>query len=300
MSCLIHGDPETTTPIIIVSETPVERFIHDLGARLSQCIDRSREIPGRVFDGVVSTILRAQAPRDAAHTGDTITPSPSTDGKILLAEDNEINRRLILELLRRAGLDATPARNGKEAWEYAAAHPYDLILLDLQMPEMDGFEAKKKIRETEKNRRTPIIALTAHAMKGDREKILGEGFDGYIAKPIAKRELYEEIAAHLETTPAPPPPSRSPFDAMSGLKKEFIDSLPAEVDRLESALAAEDYADIAKCAHDLKGLGGAFGQSQLSMLGRRIEAAAKEQNRDVLSLLVESLREESDHLVNDT
>ncbi len=119
--------------------------------------------------------------------------------KILLAEDNAVNQRLALRLLQKLGCSVIVANNGAEAVRYWRNHPVDLILMDVQMPEMDGFEATAEIRRQEKEtgRRTPIIALTAHAMKGDREKCLSADMDGYVAKPIRREELQNEIGRVL-------------------------------------------------------------------------------------------------------
>ena len=114
---------------------------------------------------------------------------------ILLAEDNAVNRKLAVTILEKAGYNVTVATNGKEAVELASAESVDLILMDIQMPIMSGEEATKALREKETTLkdRIPIIALTAHAMTGDREKYLSLGMDGYVAKPIRRQELFNEI-----------------------------------------------------------------------------------------------------------
>jgi signal transduction histidine kinase/CheY-like chemotaxis protein len=115
--------------------------------------------------------------------------------RILLAEDNAVNRAVAMRLLEKRGHHVTQARSGKEAVELLTREAFDLILMDVQMPEMDGYEATAVIREGEKKTgaHIPIIALTAHAMKGDRERCLEAGMDGYIAKPIDPRELFATI-----------------------------------------------------------------------------------------------------------
>jgi signal transduction histidine kinase/ActR/RegA family two-component response regulator len=115
--------------------------------------------------------------------------------RILVAEDNPVNQKLALKLLERQGHMVMLAANGKEAVELFHTHPFDLMLMDVQMPEMDGMEATALIRAKESTctSRIPIIALTAHAMKGDAERCLAAGMDGYIAKPINIAELYDTI-----------------------------------------------------------------------------------------------------------
>ncbi|RDJ93137.1 response regulator, partial [Lacticaseibacillus rhamnosus] len=115
------------------------------------------------------------------------TNSPITSGaRILVAEDNRVNQIVMVRLLEKRGAQALVANNGKEALDIHTSAPVDLILMDIQMPEMDGREATRRIREQEKSTgsHVPIMALTAHAMKGDREKCIRAGMDGYLAKPI--------------------------------------------------------------------------------------------------------------------
>lgn len=114
---------------------------------------------------------------------------------ILLAEDQIINRKIVIQLLEKKGWNVKAVENGRLAFEMASSQRFDLILMDVQMPEMDGYDATRNIRiaENDKNYHTPIVAMTAHAMKGDREKCLAAGMDYYITKPVNPSELYETI-----------------------------------------------------------------------------------------------------------
>jgi CheY-like chemotaxis protein len=128
--------------------------------------------------------------------------------RVLLAEDNPVNRLLAVRLLEREGYQLTVTCDGREALAAFQAHPFDLALVDIQMPEVDGFEVTAAIRrhEVQHGGHLPIIAMTAHAMKGDDEQCRAAGMDGYVSKPIAADRLFEEIetvlAAQSRTSPA--------------------------------------------------------------------------------------------------
>jgi PAS domain S-box-containing protein len=126
-------------------------------------------------------------------------PSPAAFLRVLVAEDNPVNLRLVVRLLEKRGHSVQVALNGREALQALDKERFDLVLMDVQMPEMDGMEATAAIREMEKESglHTPIVALTANAMKGDREKYLASGMDGYLAKPIRPLELDELLESHL-------------------------------------------------------------------------------------------------------
>ncbi len=113
----------------------------------------------------------------------------------MLAEDNAVNQKLAVRLLSGPGTKVVVAENGREAVDKWGSEAFDLVLMDVQMPEMDGLDATKAIREKEtgSKKRTPIIAMTANAMTGDREMCLNAGMDGYVAKPVKKELLFAEI-----------------------------------------------------------------------------------------------------------
>ena len=120
---------------------------------------------------------------------------------ILLAEDNEVNQKFAIRALSKAGHKVTVANNGKEVLGQLDKQQFDLILMDLQMPEMDGFEATAAIRNSTNSifSTIPIIALTAHAMKGDKEKCIDAGMNGYVTKPVKSKILLSEIAIVMKS-----------------------------------------------------------------------------------------------------
>src|SRR6202040_2508520 len=135
----------------------------------------------------------------------SISPGPEAKEsshplRVLLAEDNPVNQKLMLHVLEKRGYSVTIAGDGLLAWEAYKRQYFDLVLMDVQMPGMGGFEATKAIRQLEEatGRHIPIIALTAHAMKGDRERCLEAGMDDYLTKPIQKAALFEAIQRATE------------------------------------------------------------------------------------------------------
>jgi len=164
---------------------------------------------GSIFHFTVDLGLQAEstaAPEKTAPAADAasdFSTSLTRPLRILLVEDNAVNRLLAQRLLQKRGFQVTIASNGKEAISATQAAEFDLILMDIQMPEMDGFEATAEIRKHESaiGKHTPIIALTAHAMKEDRERCLAAGMDSYVTKPIRRDELFRAI--HVLLAPSP-------------------------------------------------------------------------------------------------
>ncbi len=158
-----------------------------------------------LFDAIVTALGRPLRAAVAAGVALPVEQLPTGSGlRILLAEDNPINQTLAVRLLERRGHSMVVVNNGLEALAALAREPIDVVLMDLQMPEMDGFEATSHIREAEagSGRRVPIVAMTAHAMKGDRERCLQAGMDGYVSKPVQPAELFA-VLDRLSPRPAP-------------------------------------------------------------------------------------------------
>ncbi len=227
-----------------------------------------------------------------------ITPSHTSDGlHILLAEDNPINQKLAVHLLEKHGHRITLANNGLEALDVLAREEVDLVLMDMQMPEMDGIETTLRIREREKtgNEHIPIIAMTANVMQEDRQRCLEAGMDGYVSKPINSEALFAAISGVCLTSPLAPTASaeaeqsREPaFDyarALAGADQEiiaiigadFLQQAPAYLTALDTAIAAADCNTVARLAHTLKGLLGNFAAKPAMEAARAIEQASRVQ-----------------------
>jgi two-component system cell cycle response regulator DivK len=117
--------------------------------------------------------------------------------KILIVEDNQDNRELAVKVLRNKGFETVEAVDGEEAIEKAVSEKPDLILLDISLPKLTGYEVAKRLKSMEEFKEIPIVAFTAHAMKGDREKVIAAGFEGYISKPINIREFPDQVKLYI-------------------------------------------------------------------------------------------------------
>jgi two-component system sensor histidine kinase/response regulator len=218
-------------------------------------------------------------------------PRPGRTLNVLLAEDNPVNQKLTVRLLEKQGHAIVVAANGREAVEAVQRQPFDLVLMDVQMPEMDGFEATAAIRRLERgtDRHLPILAMTAYAMKGDRERCLQSGMDDYVSKPIQPRALWEKIdklvpqahSAGKEETSAGVLDRDEIRDRVGGdmkLLRELIDVFFADCPRLwqnvRDALARGDAPRLSQAAHTLKGSIGVFGAQVAHEAAERLELLA--------------------------
>ncbi len=232
-----------------------------------------------LFDAIVSVLGRVRPVEQAEPAA--VDPEQNTTRplRLLLAEDNAVNQRLAVAILQKCGHQVTVANNGEEAVEAYDIQRYDAILMDVQMPLMDGFEATASIRQREQQSgvHTPIIAMTAHAMKGDRERCLEAGMDGYVSKPIRAEELFAALAELV--SPEVVTPCGEDAGATTGkvldtgelmarvdndtdLLKEivdlFIEDCPRLMSRLQNAIACGDANEVERAAHSLKGSVGSF------------------------------------------
>jgi PAS domain S-box-containing protein len=162
--------------------------------------------PSELFDTIISALaLSWQRNKKGAAVPVKVEAKGGRNLHILVAEDNAVNRLVAVKTLENAGHSVAVAVNGQEALDFVAREAFDLVFMDVQMPVMGGFEATALLREKEKGtgRRQPIVAMTAHAMKGDRERCLEAGMDGYVAKPMHRKELDAAIAAACGGEPQP-------------------------------------------------------------------------------------------------
>jgi CheY-like chemotaxis protein/HPt (histidine-containing phosphotransfer) domain-containing protein len=214
--------------------------------------------------------------------------------RVLLAEDNAVNQKLVLRLLEGQGHEVVLAGDGREALAALERGSFDVVLMDVQMPEVDGFEATAALRQREQGsgRHTPVLALTAHALKGDRERCLGAGMDGYLAKPIRSEELFQ--ALRDLAPPAAPAPGEAPagdgeprevFDraaALAGaghsesllreIAELFLQDSPRLLGEVRAALDGADALRLRRAVHSLRGAAANFAAGPAVEAARRLEA----------------------------
>jgi PAS domain S-box-containing protein len=218
--------------------------------------------------------------------------------RVLLAEDHAVNRRLAVSLLEKHGHAVRVAANGREAVEAVRREPFDVVLMDVQMPEMGGLEATAQIRAEEQGagRHVPILALTAHAMEGDRERCLAAGMDGYVPKPVRAGDLLRAIDAVVPdgpARPAPEPPAAPAVDGAAfdrgealaraggdpGLLRElatlFRETTPRLLAEARDAARRGDAEQLRRAAHTLRGGAETFSARSAAEAARRLEARGR-------------------------
>jgi len=225
----------------------------------------------------------APVPRENLHTPGTVRGL-----RVLVAEDNPVNQSFVTALLTRLGHEVVTVENGRGALEMLATRSFDLVLMDVQMPDLDGLETTRRWRESEQvgGDRLPIIALTAYAMSGDRERCIEAGMDAYLAKPFRSSELADAIRSVIPGAAVSPAPVQAPrtvrsadilqavegdLDLLRALAAIFRSSVPATLERIRVAVAERDAPGLVLAAHKLKGSAGVFRAGGLVDAARHLE-----------------------------
>jgi two-component system, sensor histidine kinase and response regulator len=284
-----------------------------------------------LLDAIVECLggTRLAAPKSAGLASDLAKRLPPLH--ILLAEDSVVNQKLALALLEPYGHTVTVANNGAEAVRKYASESFDLVLMDVQMPEMDGLEATRLIRDAERgfDRHTPIIALTAHAIKGDREACLETGMDAYISKPVRARELYDSIERLLADQSIPvaasagQAPSAVASDAeldenkpdaaldwdgagaefdngekmLRDLAPLFVEECPKLLRDAREALSSGDAESLRRAAHSVKGSAAVFYAQPTMEAAQRLESLAGSGDVDAARAAIAALEAEAGRLM---
>ena len=278
--------------------------------RLVELLGGSIGIDSRPGGGSIFwfTLALPEAERAPEPQVEPVPLNPPRRARVLLAEDSPANQLVAATLLRKEGHHVDVAGNGLEAVEAARARPYDIIFMDMFMPEMDGLAATREIRALPGPAgRVPIIALTANVMAGDRERFLASGMNGVLAKPVTARMLNEALARHLPCARAEAAPVAGPSgidedhfarlrrglspDTLAMLIGACVDEVRSRARALDSAAASADLAALQREAHALRGGAANYGLRELAACAGEIERAAREGRADEAVARVKGLAE---------
>ncbi len=268
----------------------------------------------RLLDGLLKILKKENPYALNPNLEGTGSPSPQklTGKQLLLVEDNEINQLVAIEILEGLGLVVTIANNGLEAVEQIRRAEFDIVLMDVQMPEMDGYQATALIRAEPRfsAEKLPIIAMTAHALSGEREKALEAGLNDYLPKPINVERLTQVLHKWLKLpeTGLPPTPENLPEagrelilnpapainrlgdpELYQRLLKMFSQNYPQAAENLRAALQANDLELAHRLAHTLKGVSGTIGADSLREASLQLEQAILNQRAEEYETLLDQL-----------
>jgi two-component system, sensor histidine kinase and response regulator len=258
-----------------------------------------------VRKGQLREMLARVAGRDfnPASQSAPVAPGATFGGaRVLLVEDNRVNQEVARRLLSTIGIDTVVVENGHEAVRAIQAGRFEVVLMDCQMPVMDGYEATRVVRQWESGsaRHVPIIAMTANALPGDREKCLAAGMDAYLTKPIKREALAAELGRWLQSAP----PAADRFDAeafsqleslmgdgMADIIETYLVDTPMQLATLSDAILKQDLVVVGRAAHSLKSSSAVLGVTGVESVARELETHAREGGGfEQAQGLVESLR----------
>ena len=252
-----------------------------------------------LYDALATVMSGQEAPSEEAElvTRHSLREKRAAGrGRVLVAEDNPVNQKVAARMLENLGYPADVVGDGLEALEALSAGDYGAVLMDVQMPQIDGYEATTEIRRREREaggaRHVPVIAMTANALQGDREKALAAGMDDYIPKPVKPEELDAALKRWMQRDPAAPPPAEEngaeetldpgvlerlrdlgDDDLLAELSAMFLDDASSRVAALRRALEAGDAESVEQTAHTLKGSSGNMGAARMAALCARLQEA---------------------------
>jgi PAS domain S-box-containing protein len=297
-----HRD-ERALPLLLLTSIGHHADARDapeFSAQLTKPIKSSQ-----LYDALVRVLAAGAAPA-AARDGDEDGARRGAGGiRLLVAEDNAVNRQLALALLRKLGYQADVVENGREALDAVERESYDVVLMDVQMPELDGLAATREIRRRLGPEGPAIIAMTANAMEGDRDECLAAGMDDYLSKPIRPEELSRALArcrparaddalddATLGELVSSLGGGDEGREAVRELVETFLDDAAAQMATLRGAVERGDAEAARRTAHTLKASGATFGAQPFAELCREVEALAREGRLDAAAALLDRADQE--------
>jgi two-component system sensor histidine kinase/response regulator len=271
---IIRSDTSLTATRLMLMTSYAEKKCRNMA--LEAGIDVVLNKPVRMSD-LSRALARAtgrSGPRAAEVQPAQPDPAPaSACGRLLLVEDHPDNRRLALHFLAKHGYECDVATNGEEAVKALSENRYSLVLMDCQMPVMDGFQATAAIRRMEGHRHTPIIALTAHAIEGDSKRCLDAGMDDYLSKPLNA----DKLMATVQRWALQPVRVQIPRD-LEEMIPEYLSNRRNDVRTISEALERNDIDAIRVIGHGMRGSGAGYGFSRITEIGGDLERAANETN----------------------
>jgi len=289
--------------LLLTSGEPLARSVVQHANSVAACLIKPIR-PAELLSAILEAVGAEAPPRPVSLAADAPSPSAGstagpTDGpanglslRVLLAEDNCVNQKLTMRLLEKRGHVVRLANNGQEAINLLNKERFDVVLMDVQMPVMGGFEATEQIRSQERHtgQHVPIIALTANAMKGDRERCLAAGFDDYVSKPIQVNQLFDAIQAVVGAHPGGSRPRTSStvpaeiLDLNQALERAggdvaflhelvelFLEDGQKLFDQVRQAVLRGDAERLAQAAHTLKGCSANLGASVVAAAARELQ-----------------------------
>jgi hypothetical protein len=251
-------------------------------------------------------VTEAAAPASAPSATQKLAEVVPTQTRVLLVEDNLVNQKVVLAILRKKGFQIDVANDGREALSKleGAVQPYDIVLMDVQMPVLDGLETTRIIRKNQRWDHLPIVAMTAHAMNGDRERCLQAGMNSYVSKPVQPAHLVSVIEKLLQewaVAPQPPVPVVAPLvlehsDMANDLLEVFLQLAPERLLQMDSAATAGDGSTITAEARKIAEAADQFSSRAVAECAQRIELAAAHRNFARVAEEMATLRREIQEL----
>src|SRR5881396_1310295 len=293
LATAIRGDPDLAPTRLLILTSAGQRGDGERCRQLGIQAYLTKPIARADLIEAVGTVL-AGTP-SAGGGADLVTRHSIAESRhalrILLAEDNPVNQQVATAMLLKRGHQVDVVSNGREAVEAVAAEGYDVVLMDIQMPEMDGFEATEEIRALLQGRTLPIIALTAHALSGERERCLARGMSGYLAKPFKAHDLFAAVegrgAQPADAAAAPSPAvdlaafrrtmeEAGAGEAVDGILETFVATLPQRLEALVAAAGGTEADPLQRAAHAFRSAAGTIGAGHLAALLEDMEGAARD------------------------